>query len=261
MPESTDKGGRKPRVTDADLLGVFRETTDPVLSTAEVSDALPIKRRGTLNRLRALEAEGALDSKQIGGRNTVWWVIDETDESRPESVPSGSIDGSPEATLDAESDDLDTEGTPSVGEGISDEKVRKETAPAPDDLAEDVRQYLEATDRPPKTEHGRDAVIDVFRYLREHGTAKTGEMKEALAPDHADRYTGETAMWESVRRYLEDIPGIEKAGYEEYGYAGDESVRTLLKDEASDGGTERGSGGNADGAQPGPDAEEGGENG
>jgi len=56
MPESSNKGGRKPRVTDEDLLDVFRSTSDPVLSTAEVADAVPIKRRGTLNRLQDREA-------------------------------------------------------------------------------------------------------------------------------------------------------------------------------------------------------------
>ena len=227
MPESTNKSGRKRRVTDADLLNVFRETVDPVLSTAEVSDALPIKRRGTLNRLRGLEDAGKLDSKQIGGRNTVWWLLKE-DASGFESDPSVEVGGSPETTLDTESDELDTEETPTVDDGLPDEKVNTETTDA-DTLAEDVRAYLEANDIPPKTEHGRDVVIDVFRYLREHGTAKTGEIKEALAPDHADRYSSEKAMWESVRRYLEDAPGIEKAGYGEYGYAGDESVRGTLE--------------------------------
>ena len=81
MPESSNKSGRKPRVTDEDLLDVFRSTSDPVLSTAEVADAVPIKRRGTLNRLQALEEDGELESKQIGGRNTVWW----TEEDMPGS--------------------------------------------------------------------------------------------------------------------------------------------------------------------------------
>jgi len=68
MSESSNKGGRKPRVTDEDLPDVFRSTSDPVFSTAEVADAVPIKRRGTLNRLQALEGDGELESKQIRGQ-------------------------------------------------------------------------------------------------------------------------------------------------------------------------------------------------
>ncbi len=81
MPESSNKGGRKPRVSDEDLLDVFQSTFDPVLSTAEVADAVPIKRRGTLNRLQALEEDGEIESKRIGGRNTGWWLVDERDVS------------------------------------------------------------------------------------------------------------------------------------------------------------------------------------
>ncbi len=77
MADTSKQGGRKPRVTDKDLLDVFRSTSDPVLSTAEVADAVPIKRRGTLNRLQVLEEDGHLESKLIGGRNTVWWLVDE----------------------------------------------------------------------------------------------------------------------------------------------------------------------------------------
>jgi hypothetical protein len=216
--------GRKPRVTDTDLLEVFRSTSDPVLSTAEVSDALPIKRRGTLNRLRDLEDAGELDSKQIGGRNTVWWVIDKPGESRPESDPSGEVGGSPETTLDTESEDLDTRETPTVDDGLPDEKVNVETTD-PDTLADAVRSYLEDNDIPPKTEHGRDAVIDVFRYLREHGTAKTGDLQDAVYPDYEDNWSTPRTMWNALDRHLEAVPGIEKPGYGEWAYAGDDTVR------------------------------------
>jgi len=74
MSNESPKSGRKQRVDDKDILKVFRATTDPVLSTAEVAEAIPIKRRGTLNRLRELEQNSELESKQIGGRNTVWWL-------------------------------------------------------------------------------------------------------------------------------------------------------------------------------------------
>lgn len=83
MSESPNKRGRKPRVTDADLIAVLREAEDPVLSTAEIADRVPIKRRGTLRRLRNLEDVGVLESKQIGGRNTVWWLIDESRTPKP----------------------------------------------------------------------------------------------------------------------------------------------------------------------------------
>jgi hypothetical protein len=97
MTESNNKGGRKPRVTDEDLLDVFRATADPVLSTAEVADAVPIKRRGTLNRLQSLADDGQLESKQIGGRNTVWWLAAPDDS---DTIADGEVRGSVETTLD-----------------------------------------------------------------------------------------------------------------------------------------------------------------
>lgn len=70
--------GRNPRVSDEEILEVFRRTDDPVLSTSEVADELSIKRRATLTRLQRLAENGVLARKQAGGRNTVWWLA--TDE-------------------------------------------------------------------------------------------------------------------------------------------------------------------------------------
>ena len=66
--------GRKPRVTDDEILQLFRDTDDPVLSTAEVTEQVPIKRNGTYKRLSGLRDDGQLTGKNIGGRNTVWWI-------------------------------------------------------------------------------------------------------------------------------------------------------------------------------------------
>jgi len=70
------KPGPTPRVSDNEIIDLFRDTDDPVLSTAEVTERIPVKRRATYNRLRSLADKGRLESKQIGGRNTVWWIAE-----------------------------------------------------------------------------------------------------------------------------------------------------------------------------------------
>jgi len=71
---SDSKPGPNPRVSDDEILQLFRDTDDPVLSTAEVTEQLSIKRSGTYKRLSALRDDGQLTGKDIGGRNTVWWI-------------------------------------------------------------------------------------------------------------------------------------------------------------------------------------------
>lgn len=82
--------GRNPRVSDEEILEVFRRTDDPVLSTSEVADELSIKRRATLTRLQRLAENGVLERKQAGGRNTVWWLA--TDE-RSRGGPAAPLRG------------------------------------------------------------------------------------------------------------------------------------------------------------------------
>lgn len=212
MPESSNKGGRKPRVTNEDLLDVFRSTSDPVLSTAEVADAVPIKRRGTLNRLQALEEDGDLESKQIGGRNTVWWLVDEAAVSDTEDRAPATTD----TALVNEGDD-----TP------------------PEALESDAVDELEDVDFPA----GRDreecsaAVYAARDYLREHGPATMREIVGEVMPEHplgydvdgalekvkaGDRYRG--AWWRRVvKPGLKALPDVEAParGASEWRYTGE----------------------------------------
>jgi len=98
--------------------------------------------------------------------------------------------------------------------------------PDDEELTARVRSYLEG--RPPATSHGTEALIDSFRLLRENGVMKTGEMKEELSKKYGDRYSSTRAMWETMARYLEDIPGVTKGGYGEWEYAGDDVTREEL---------------------------------
>lgn len=75
------------KARDANILGVFEATDDPVLTTSEVAAELPIGKRATLNRLEDLVDRGALASKDVGvGR--VWWRL-EGDEPEADSDDAG----------------------------------------------------------------------------------------------------------------------------------------------------------------------------
>lgn len=85
---STRNLGENPALRDDEILTVFQHTDDPVLSTADVADELPIKRRATLTRLQRLVESGALDRKQTGGRNIVWWL---TGNNRTHGGPAAPL--------------------------------------------------------------------------------------------------------------------------------------------------------------------------
>lgn len=140
-------------------------------------------------------------------------------------------------SLEAAEDPEPTTWTPKEVEPES-EPMRtpepEESEDIDDDLAEAVREYLDVTDQPPKKAHGRDAVADVFRQLRENGTMGTGEIQSAVYPGYEDYWAGPRAMWNAIDRYLEDIPGIEKGGYGEWEYSGDSAVRNEIGDAVKD---------------------------
>ena len=65
--------GRKPTVSDEDILQVFLNASDPVLTTSEVADQIGLGRRGTLDRLNQLAENGKIQTKQVGNTGAVWW--------------------------------------------------------------------------------------------------------------------------------------------------------------------------------------------
>jgi predicted ArsR family transcriptional regulator len=76
---SVPDSGRPPRVSDREILDVFRNSDDPVLIASEVAEELTIGRRGVYKRLEQLAENGKLGRKKIGGRGTVWWLTEEPD--------------------------------------------------------------------------------------------------------------------------------------------------------------------------------------
>lgn len=95
-----------------------------------------------------------------------------------------------------------------------------------DDLVEEIATFLE--DRPPQTDQGKAAVLTTFKRLRDRGEAQTGELQEYVFDYHSEGYTSAKSLWQSIQRHLEDVPGIEKAGYGTWAYAGDDVARAEL---------------------------------
>lgn len=67
--------GREPTVSNEEILTVFREASDPVLTTSEVAEAIGIGRRGTFDRLKQLSNEGEIQMKKVGETGAVWWDL------------------------------------------------------------------------------------------------------------------------------------------------------------------------------------------
>ncbi|MFK8215448.1 winged helix-turn-helix transcriptional regulator [Haloferax volcanii] len=65
--------GRKPTVTDGEIISIFESHEDPFLSTAEVAEELNFSQQGTLKRLQSLESESYLSKKKAGG-SLIWWL-------------------------------------------------------------------------------------------------------------------------------------------------------------------------------------------
>lgn len=77
----SDGPGRRPEITDEEILAVFRSSTDPVLTTSEVASQFEITHRGVRDRLAKLEDQGTIKSKKVGARAVVWWDPDHTTTS------------------------------------------------------------------------------------------------------------------------------------------------------------------------------------
>lgn len=71
--------GRKPTVSDREIVSTIENADGPVASTAEVADEIGLSTRGTWTRLDRLHDENLINKKDAGG-SSVWWVTTEGGE-------------------------------------------------------------------------------------------------------------------------------------------------------------------------------------
>lgn len=218
MGTNRNEGGRfTPEHTDADVLDAVREH-EPA-ATSEVAEDLGVSRQAADYRLRRLREDGQVHSKKIGA--SLVWFAPSPERGRERGETPVEAD-----TVDTTERETNRDEPPPAP---PDDAAESEDDSETDDLVEAVREYLADPDRAPKKRHAQHAVHDVFTLLREHGTLETNELREMVYPDYTDHYGGERQMWQSIQRYLDDTPGVEKAGYSEWGYAGDDVARQELE--------------------------------
>lgn len=99
---------------------------------------------------------------------------------------------------------------------------------ATDDFLDQMRSYL--ADHPPRTDSGEAAMLTAFERLRELETAQTAELREYVYEQHGEEYADANSLWQSIQRYFDGVPGVEKSGHGEWTYAGDEAAREQLQE-------------------------------
>jgi len=193
------QAGRDPDVSDDELLSALASVTDPtdqpVAAAGDVAAEVSIKRDAVLKRLDTLAGSGPVESMKRGRSRLFWLPPDDERQTRLDELEEEAEEEQPE----------EYDG-PGVVESEDGETV------AVDQLVADLWTWLE--DRPPQKSHARQAVANVFRRLLEEGgrPIQTAELKEVVYQAAGEQYKNERAAWESVRRYLSDLPGVESTG-------------------------------------------------
>ena len=72
-------GGREETISDEEILRVFEDADDPVLSTTDVATEIEFSNSGAGDRLHPLADSGYLERKEVG-RTLIWWLTEAGEE-------------------------------------------------------------------------------------------------------------------------------------------------------------------------------------
>ena len=169
-----------------EILALLEETDERVLSTKEISEESTLSRRTILERLKALEWSGDIESKQIDGRARVWWIPeDSVDIEEPDTPPPDAGDRDSAVITPDSSPDRDAALDPAL-----DERVDEISLPGSGQILQERR----------------DAVRQCLSMLRERGRAQKSEFIDEIYPDASAGYQSESGWWNSIgKRGLVEI--------------------------------------------------------
>lgn len=172
--ESIETGSPK-QSSRSQILSILSESEDPVLSTKEIADRLPITDRGTRHNLRRLAEEGTIGSKKYTtqGDFLVWW---------PGKIGEGTETDQP----NSQTGDIGVEVVDNIDLGRDGEALQS-------------RRY---------------AVNAVFRHLFHEEEATTTELKKiAFVGDPYAHYASPDSIWNNyvVAKALPHYPAFFKS--------------------------------------------------
>lgn len=87
--ERTETGEYVETVTVDRVLGVFASVNGPVVTSADVADALDCSRETARRKLSVLAEQGRVDQRKTAGR-VVWWLT-ESEQAIDEINPDGPL--------------------------------------------------------------------------------------------------------------------------------------------------------------------------
>lgn len=177
--------GRSPDVEDVQFIDVLRSREDPVLTTKEIAQELPIGERAVIKRLTTLHNRGLVERKDVGG-NSVWWV------PIPPDAPDQKL----------------------IQQAVQ-HRNRYKHANSPPDSTRQLNEEIAQLDIPATEETEtarRQAVAAAYAYLQKQENVPKREFIENLYVKHSAGYDSPRSWWEKlIRPALKQLTTVENA--------------------------------------------------
>lgn len=172
MPKERGSDGQyRTTVSREDVLGVFDAVRGPVVTSADVADALDVTRETARRKLNALVDDDTLAKRKTAGRVVYWRTADaESGRERAETTSAGAGDD----TSPADVPGRERAQTP------TDDAARDESD-AVDGVLEGWRPGRSPGEKREQRQAAGRAALD---YLRAQGVATAAEFRQDIEPEH-----------------------------------------------------------------------------
>lgn len=205
---------RGPNVDPDDVLTVFAEMDGP-LYVWEVADQLPVTEDDLALQLDDMEERGLVESDDDFAPGQVWRLSEGVD-AEPDDEETVTETEAQAVGTGAETGERDVETVDSPPAGPQEEDVLEYEPPT------SAIQAFDPPGTPDQAELRREALRHAYAYVRDRGQAGREQLVEDVFPEAQGAYESPEDGWwsEVVEPGLASIPGVERAGDEEFSYVG-----------------------------------------